>query len=73
MEALQILKFALKNGHILSFTDGTHKDAEIEYLEKDTPNPAPENINDFIQFLNTVSDDVLEMDDDNSDDLYVAD
>lgn len=53
MEALQILKFSIKGGHILSFTAGTSKKDEIAELEADTSDPAPQNIPDYIQYLNT--------------------
>lgn len=68
MEALQILKFALKNGHILSFTEGTGKLAEIAYLEKGVSDPAPQTIHEFIHYLNTASGEDIGAEDD---DLYV--
>jgi hypothetical protein len=33
MEALQMLKFSLKNGRCLDFTTGTTKEEELEALE----------------------------------------
>jgi hypothetical protein len=36
MEALQILKFSIKGGQVLSFTAGTSKAEEIAELEADT-------------------------------------
>jgi hypothetical protein len=33
MEALQMLKFSLRNGRFLDFTAGTTKEAELEALE----------------------------------------
>lgn len=54
MEALQVLKFGIKGGHVLSFTAGTAKEEEIAYLEADTSDPAPQNMPDYIQYINTV-------------------
>ena len=34
MEALQMLKFSLKSGWQLNFTEGTGWQAELEYLER---------------------------------------
>ncbi|KAF8954101.1 hypothetical protein BDZ97DRAFT_1677747 [Flammula alnicola] len=34
MEALQMLKFSLKKGRQLNFTEGTGRQAELEYMEK---------------------------------------
>jgi hypothetical protein len=53
MEALQVLKFGIKGGHVLSFTAGTSKADEIAELEADTSDPAPQSMSDFIQYLNT--------------------
>lgn len=53
MEALQILKFSIKGGQVLSFTAGTSKAEEIAELEADTSDPAPQNLSDYIQYLNT--------------------
>lgn len=69
MEALQIMKFALKSGRTLNFTEGTHKDSEIQYLENDVPNPPPEGINDLIHFLATSRDEDIAEDDT---DLYLT-
>jgi 8-oxo-dGTP pyrophosphatase MutT (NUDIX family) len=35
MEALQMLKFSLRNGRYLDFTAGTTKEEELEALEKE--------------------------------------
>ena len=34
MEALQMLKFSLKSGRQLNFTEGTGRQAELEYMER---------------------------------------
>lgn len=53
MEALQMLKFSLKQDQGLNFTLGTSKDAEILDLEQSSSDQAtvPEDINGFIRRL----------------------
>jgi hypothetical protein len=53
MEALQILKFFVKQGNSLDFTAGTSKDAEIEWLEglMREQGAIPEDITSFIASL----------------------
>jgi hypothetical protein len=53
IEALQILKFSIKGSQVLSFTAGTSKVEEIAELEANTLDPVPQNILDYIQYLNT--------------------
>ena len=53
MEALQILKFSLKQGTKLSFTCGTSRKAETAALEAamHSDSQVPENTTDFIHSL----------------------
>ena len=55
MEALQMLKFSVKQGQGLDFTSGTSKESEIMDLELmiNEQVSVPEDINGFIQRLNT--------------------
>ncbi len=54
IEALQGIKSGIIGGYVLSFTAGTSKEEEITHLEADTSDPAPPNMSDFIQYINTV-------------------
>ncbi|KAJ7701676.1 hypothetical protein B0H16DRAFT_1305265, partial [Mycena metata] len=53
MEALQMLKFVIRQGHGLDFTFGTNKEAEIKWLEAlmADQNIVPEDITSFIASL----------------------
>ncbi|KAG6835194.1 hypothetical protein H0H93_004074 [Arthromyces matolae] len=53
MEALQMLKYTLRNGAVLNFTAGTSKEEELRDLEIQSNESAviPEDINAFIQAL----------------------
>ncbi|KAJ7498444.1 hypothetical protein B0H11DRAFT_1714989, partial [Mycena galericulata] len=53
MEALQILKFFIKQGHSLDFTAGTSKEAEIQWLESlmEEQSAVPQDITSFIASL----------------------
>ena len=55
MEALQMLKFSVKQGRGLNFTSGTSKESEIMDLELmiNEQVSVPEDINGFIRRLNT--------------------
>ena len=55
MEALQMLKFSVKQGQGLDFTSGTSKESEIMDLELmiNEQVSVPEDINGFICRLNT--------------------
>lgn len=46
MEALQILKFSIKNGHVLNFTQGMRKEDELLQMELDGTDSSsvPENL-----------------------------
>ena len=54
MEALQMLKFSVKQGQGLDFTSGTSKESEIMDLELmiNEQVSVPEDINGFIRRLN---------------------
>ena len=54
MEALQMLKFSVKQGRGLDFTSGTSKESEIMDLELfvNEQVSVPEDINGFIRQLN---------------------
>ena len=54
MEALQMLKFLVKQGRGLDFTSGTSKESEIMDLELfiNEQVSVPEDINGFIWWLN---------------------
>ena len=54
MEALQMLKFSVKQGRGLDFTSGTSKESEIMDLELfiNEQVSVPEDINGFIWWLN---------------------
>jgi trehalose/maltose hydrolase-like predicted phosphorylase len=58
MEALQMLKFALKKGHSIDFTKGTSKAAEISELEAAANEEVsvPEDILAFITSLESSTD-----------------
>ncbi|KAJ7165783.1 hypothetical protein C8R46DRAFT_899936, partial [Mycena filopes] len=53
MEALQMLKFVIKQGLTLNFTDGMAKEDEIKWLETemDEQSAVPEDITSFIASL----------------------
>ena len=51
MEALQILKFAIRHGHTLDFTQGLSMQDELRELEALQPQAPPEDINAFVHYL----------------------
>ncbi|KAJ7621764.1 hypothetical protein DFH06DRAFT_1009776 [Mycena polygramma] len=58
MEVLQLLKFIIKQGRNLDFTDGTSREAEINWLESlmDEQNAVPEDMTSFIASLPALAD-----------------
>lgn len=59
MEALQMLKYSLKKGRILSFTKGTDKESELRLMEElvNDQGSVPEDITEFIDSLYASDDD----------------
>jgi len=57
MEALQLLKFTLRNGRSLDFTSGLSYEDELREMEKGQSenNDVPEDITSFIQSLSRIS------------------
>ena len=53
MEMLQMLKFSLKSGRSLDFSQDISQEALIAFLEQslDAENAVPEDINAFVQSL----------------------
>lgn len=72
MEALQILKFGIKQGHVLNFTQGTTREEELRELEMDTFEPVPASMTEYSQYLATTSTDIFDENWD-SDEMYVDD
>jgi len=53
MEALQLLKFSLRQGHPLDFTTGTSWDDELAEVETAHNAHEPEDLDSFVTALNT--------------------
>lgn len=55
MEALQMLKFSVRNGRGLNFTEGMTYEDEVQYLENDLGDErrVPEDISSFTESLRT--------------------
>lgn len=72
MEALQILKFAIKNGHTLNFTAGTSREEELEELSMDAVSqpPPPNDVGEFTHYLRKAVEENVSNDGDHSD-IYV--
>ena len=53
MEMLQILKFSIRNGHSLNFTQGMDWDDELDELEfhAELQTHNPEDVNSFIHSI----------------------
>jgi hypothetical protein len=52
MEALQLLKFSLRQGHFLDFPAGTSWDAELAAMEAAHYATMPDDLDSFIAALN---------------------
>ena len=53
MEMLQILKFSLKSGSTLNFTQGISREDVLEFIQsiQDRENAIPEDVNAYIKSL----------------------